>query len=171
MRLPKLPSGPASPERLKVLLLAAVAVLIVAYAVRVRPMDSETEEILISLESESAFAEPSVTAADAAYGSSAERSLSEFYTVMESHLSAAGLTVESRQARIESDPQFPAATLIYECRTRGAWPAVLQFLSQARTSKPRIRFTRMVFHRLEQAQQVELFFESRALALPSGGES
>lgn len=167
MKLPwSLPAVSVPPqERLQILLLSAVAVLIIAYVARVRPMQSEIEEIIAGLESTSASSEPSVPFDDAAYGTAPDAALAVFYSAMESALSSAGLAVESRQARLEPDPRFPATALVYESRARGKWSSVTRFLADVRSARPRIQIPRMVIHRLERPQHVEIFFEARALAI------
>ena len=149
------------------MLLASAAVLLVAYAVRVRPMQNEIEETLSGLESSSVSSEPSVPLQDAAYGMPPDAALAVFYSGMESSLSSAGLAVESRQARLEPDPRFPATALVYESRARGKWSSVTRFLSDVRSARPRIQIPRMVVHRGDRPGHVEIFFESRALALAS----
>ncbi len=153
------------PERTKILLLTVVAILIVAYLVRVRPMQSETDEILANLESEAPPSLPSVPIAAAAYVNAPERALPEFYATMEGFLHSSGLKIDSRQARIEANPQEPAAQLIYECRARGQQAQVVFFLSAVRAAQPRIQIRRLTLHRLEKPQDVEIFFEARALAM------
>lgn len=166
-------STPPDPQRLQVMLLVAVAVVLLAYIVRVRPMQSEMEEILLSFESESASAsEPSVEPSQAAYTSNPQKAVADFYARMEQMMQTVGISVESRQARLETDPRYPAATLIYECRCRMRWPELLTFLSAVRQDRPRIRITRMTVRRLDpgpERQMVEIFFEARALALEFSG--
>lgn len=176
MKLWKQPGRPLAapaapdPQRLQTLLLAAVAVVLLAYVVRVRPLQAEMEEIILSFESDSSSAEPSVEPTRAAYLSDPQKALAEFYARMEQMMQTAGISVESRQARLETDPRYPAATLIYECRSRMRWPALLAFLSAVRQEQPRIRISRMTVRRLESsAAAVEIFFEARALALEVSG--
>lgn len=155
---------------MQILLLAGVAVLIVAYAVGVRPMQAEIDELLMSLESESAAAAgPSVDPAAAVFLTSAERALPRFYSEMENHMKSAGLDIVSRQARIEADPRFPATSIIFECRARGKWPSVTRFFSAVRASRPRIQMRRIIIQKLERPQQVELFYEAAALAMEGAG--
>ena len=102
-----------APQRLQMLLLLGVAVLLVAHVSRVRPMQAEMEDILTSIESESAApTAPAVAVEDAAYAASPEKALSLFYLSMEARLKSAGLNVESRQIRIEPDPRYPATPLV-----------------------------------------------------------
>lgn len=148
------------------MLLAGIAVLLLAYVVRVRPMQSEIDEMVLSLESgPSVPSEPPVEVPDAAYAQNAHLSLPRFYDFFETQFSAAELKVDSRQARIESDPTRPASEMIYEARVRGRWPSVLAFVTGIRSARPRIRVERVMIHRTESSREVELFFEARALAI------
>lgn len=154
------------PKRLQMMLLAGIVVLLVAFVVRVKPMQAEIDEALMSMESGStAPAEPPVSVPDAAYAQSAELALPRFYDFFETQFSASELKIDSRQARIESDPSKPASELIYEARVRGRWPAVMSFVTGLRAARPRIRVERVMIHRTETSGEVELFFEARALAI------
>jgi len=156
-------------QRFQTLLLAAVSVVFLAYLVRVRPLQAEMDEVLLSIESgSSSVSEPSVEPSHAAYLSSPQDALADFYARMEQMMQTAGISLESRQARIETDPRYPAATLIYASRSRTRWPDLLVFLSAIRQARPRIQINRLTVHRLDTSQarqMVEIFFEARALAL------
>jgi len=163
----------ASKDRLRIMLLAGVGVLCLAYWIRVRPMQVETEEILTSIESGAAdTGEPDVDFPAAAYVESPEKALAMFYADVEAHVKSAGMSLESRQVRVEPDDRYPATPIIFEGRAKGRWQAVTRFAGLVRSATPRIRLTRLTLNRGSDGRDVEIFFEARALAMPrAGGEA